>query len=233
MHNLQGLLDNLLGGTCKLFTSRCVSHELKSLGPDFKPATLAARSHALHHCGHERPLESASECLMEQVGAANASHWVVATQDKALQAKLAKVPGAPVVFASVNGVHLSEPSDTAKALIASGTAAQQALPLHELNSVELHDLHLLRQRDEGWKKFRQRKARGPNPLAIKKKKKESSKGVGGKSSSGDGKKGEAAAAAAGGGSGSGGEEGAAAKKKRKRKRKGSDASTAAGGEGSG
>lgn len=66
--NLQSLLNTLLGGTCKLFTSKCVSAELKALGPEFAAAGAAARAQALHHCGHEPALDSASDCLAEQVG---------------------------------------------------------------------------------------------------------------------------------------------------------------------
>jgi rRNA-processing protein FCF1 len=236
--NLQGLLDTLLGGTCKLFTSRCVSAELRALGPEFAAAAAAAKSHALHHCGHDPPRGAAADCLGEQVGPANSGRWIVATQDRALQAALAKVPSAPVVFASVNGLHLTEPSDTARALVASGTAAAQALPLHELGTEALWDLHTLRARDEGWKKFRQKRAKGPNPLSVKakaKKKKakggggggggsDSGKGGGGGEGAGGGKPAKGGGAGGGGGSGGegggkgGGEGGASAKKKRKRKK---------------
>ncbi|GBF92380.1 hypothetical protein Rsub_05582 [Raphidocelis subcapitata] len=221
--NLQGLLDNLLGGTTKLFTPRCVGAELRALGPEFAAAAAAARSQALHHCGHEPPLESASDCLAEQVGPANDGHWVVATQDKALQAALARVPGAPVVFASVNGIHLTEPSDTARALIASGTAAAQALPLHELRTEALHDLQELRPRDEGWKKFRQKRAKGPNPLAVQRKKKKKGKPQrgGGGGGGGEGSGGE-------GGGGSGGEGGGKRKRKRKKGKAGGDGGGGAG-----
>jgi U3 small nucleolar RNA-associated protein 23 len=244
MVNLQGLLDNLLGGPCKLFTPRCVSHELKSLGPEFAAAAQAARSHALHHCAHEPPLAAASDCLLEQVGPANPGHWVVATQDKALQAALSKVPGAPIVFASVNGVHLTEPSRTARILIATGTAAAQALPLHELNTEALHDLHELQQKDEGFKKFRRKRARGPNPLAAKKKKKgdgaASKRGAGGGGGGGEGKgkKGKKEGAGGGDTAAAAGAEGAAAAEKKKRKRKrskggGGEGAAAAGGGGGG
>jgi hypothetical protein len=156
------------------------------------------------------------------VGPANTAHWVVATQDRALQAALAKVPGAPVVFASVNGLHLAEPTDTARGLVASGAAAAQALPLHELGSEALRDLYTLRARDEGWKKFRQKKAKGPNPLAAKKKKTKAGAGKGGggsgSSGGGGGAKSGGGEGGSGGGGGSGGEGEGGGKRKRKRKR---------------
>jgi hypothetical protein len=34
----------------------------------------------------------------------------------------------------------------------------------------LKDLHELRPKDDGWKKFRRKKTKGPNPLAVRQKK---------------------------------------------------------------
>eukprot|EP00878_Enallax_costatus_P023028 GHUV01024477.1.p1 GENE.GHUV01024477.1~~GHUV01024477.1.p1 ORF type:complete len:127 (+),score=56.53 GHUV01024477.1:319-699(+) len=76
----------------------------------------------------------------------------------------------PVLFATVNGLHLAEPPEQAKAAIAADHAAAQALPKHERQTEALKDLAELRPRDEGWKKFRQKKVKGPNPLAVRKKK---------------------------------------------------------------
>lgn len=85
------------------------------------------------------------------------------------QAELGALKAVPVLFASVNGLHLAEPPEQAKAAIAAGHAAAQALPKHELQTEALKDLNELRPRDEGYKKFRRRKIKGPNPLAVKKK----------------------------------------------------------------
>ncbi|GIL65245.1 hypothetical protein Vafri_19059, partial [Volvox africanus] len=46
-------LPKLLGGTCKLYTTKCVTQELVSLGKEFSAAAAAARSLTLHKCGHE------------------------------------------------------------------------------------------------------------------------------------------------------------------------------------
>jgi hypothetical protein len=66
---LADAITNLLGGTCKLFTTPCISHELKSMGPDTAAAAAAARRHQLHKCEHD-PCKLPAECLLEQVGAA-------------------------------------------------------------------------------------------------------------------------------------------------------------------
>lgn len=66
--SLQELLEKLLGAPCKLFTTKCVSHELKQLGDDFRPSFLLAKKQQLHKCAHETPI-SAADCLLQQIGA--------------------------------------------------------------------------------------------------------------------------------------------------------------------
>lgn len=152
----------------KLFTTPCISKELKSLGPDFAATAAAARQQQLHKCEHS-PAMAPSECLLAAAAAGNPQHWWVASQDRALQAQLASMTAVPVLFASVNGLHLAEPPEQAKAAIAADHAAAQALPKHELASEQLRDLQQLRPKDDSWKKFRRRKTKGPNPLAVRKK----------------------------------------------------------------
>jgi U3 small nucleolar RNA-associated protein 23 len=168
MPHLQDLLSRLLGGDVKLFTTPCISKELKALGPDFAATATTARQQQLHKCEHTPP-QPPSDCLLAAVAGGNKQHWWVATQDKALQAELAGMQAVPVLFASVNGLHLAEPPEQAKAAIAAGHAAAQALPRHELASEPLRDLAELRPKDESWKKFRRKKVKGPNPLAVRKK----------------------------------------------------------------
>lgn len=212
--HLQELLARLLGGEVKLFTTPCISKELASLGAQFANATAAARAQQLHKCGHA-PALTPCDCLLEAVGGGNKQHWWVATQDKSLQAALEQVQGVPVLFASVNGLHLSDPPEASKAAIAAGTAQAQALPAHERHTDALKDLDELRPKDESYKAFRRKHAKGPNPLAVKKKKTAKKQQT----------PAAAAAAAAEGGGGGGGAAGeaaaaaaAAAKKKRKRRK---------------
>lgn len=51
-------------------------------------------------------------------GDKNEEHFFVATQDKALQRKCMAVPGGAVLFASVNGVHMEQPSELQKQTVA-------------------------------------------------------------------------------------------------------------------
>jgi U3 small nucleolar RNA-associated protein 23 len=151
----------------------------------------------------------------KQVRRGNPDHWFIATQDKALQAQVACRTGVPLVFASVNGLHLADPPEQAKAAIAATQAADQVLPAHERTTGALKDLEELKPKDESWKKFKRKKTKGPNPLSVKKKQKKGPQ----PQHRPKGPDGSAAAAAAAGGGGDGASsEAAAAAKKRKRKK---------------
>lgn len=168
LKSLQDHIPKLLGGPCKLFVTTCVVKELKSLGKEFQPTVAAAKQYQLHKCGHETKMP-AMECLQDALGSRNAEHWWVATQDKQLKQKLSQSPGMPLIFATVNGIHLSDPSETSKDSVHK-TRAVEAVPEHELRSEALRDLPQLHAH-KGGAKFRRNKAKGPNPLAVKKRQK--------------------------------------------------------------
>ena len=64
----QEALEKLLGATCKAFTTKCVSLELKGLGDDYRDSFQTAKRQQLHKCGHEQPI-SAADCILQQIGA--------------------------------------------------------------------------------------------------------------------------------------------------------------------
>ncbi|KAJ9530030.1 hypothetical protein QJQ45_023316 [Haematococcus lacustris] len=184
--NLTDLYDHiarLLGGRVKLYVTRCMTRELEDLGVEVKEAShyalpgvsgtmqalAAARGFNLHKCEHGRGECSAAACIQEQIGDSNPSRWWVATQDRAVRAALALVPGCPLIFATVNGIHLEEPQGLSLTTAHQESEAHQALPAHERCSQALQDLDSLRRRPATKSIFRRNKAKGPNPLSVRKK----------------------------------------------------------------
>ena len=51
-------------------------------------------------------------------GEKNGGHYFVASQDLELRRKLGNIVGGATLFISVNGVHISQPTDTQRALAA-------------------------------------------------------------------------------------------------------------------
>eukprot|EP00798_Chlamydomonas_sp_ICE-L_P000343 gene343-1718_t len=144
LKDLDNHISRLLGCKCKLYVTRCVTQELKGLGSEFKEAATASHKLDLHKCGHENKAEPAHECLTEVIGKDNGGHWWVATQDKALRQSLGKIPGTPIIFATVNGLHLETPSEMARSTAKEVEDDSMALPKHERESAALKDLEQLR-----------------------------------------------------------------------------------------
>ncbi|KAK6912900.1 rRNA-processing protein Fcf1/Utp23 [Dillenia turbinata] len=106
-------LSNLLsvGGNAgaKLFTTRCVLAELKSLGDSYSESLEAAHNLMIARCDHTSR-KSAVACIMEIVGENNPEHFFVATQDTELRKKFYEIPGVPLIFGLRNSLLLEPPS---------------------------------------------------------------------------------------------------------------------------
>uniref|UniRef100_A0A5B6YH54 UTP23 sensor motif region domain-containing protein n=1 Tax=Davidia involucrata TaxID=16924 RepID=A0A5B6YH54_DAVIN len=102
-------ISNILGATVKVFTTRCVLAELKSLGDSYTESLKAAHSLMTARCDHEKR-KSAVACIMEIIGEKNPEHFFVATQDADLRKKFQEIPGVPVIFGLRNALFLERPS---------------------------------------------------------------------------------------------------------------------------
>lgn len=202
------LVARLLGDQVKCYTTSCVQHELKKLGKEVAGARQLLKRYPLHKCGHEERC-SAADCLLAQLGDKNEEHFFVATQDKALQRRCMAVPGGAVLFASVNGVHLEQPSALQKQAVAQEEQKHMAPSQAELQTAALQDVAAAGQpRDRP--PLRRKRAKGPNPLSALPKKKKKGAGGSGEQQQRQGP------AGAGGGEG----EQQAGKRKRQRRRGG-------------
>ncbi|KAL8211026.1 hypothetical protein R6Q57_005463 [Mikania cordata] len=106
-------LSNILGAPVKMFTTRCVLAELKSLGETYSDSYNVACDLAPARCDHEKR-KSAVACLAEVIGESNSEHFFVASQDVDLRKKFQEIPAVPVIFALRNALFLESPSQSQK-----------------------------------------------------------------------------------------------------------------------
>ncbi|CAK9141771.1 unnamed protein product [Ilex paraguariensis] len=102
-------LSNTLGATVKIFTTRCVLAELRSLGDSYSESLNEARKLMIARCEHEKR-KSAVACITEVIGESNPEHFFIATQDADLRKKFQEIPGVPVIFGLRNALFLEQPS---------------------------------------------------------------------------------------------------------------------------
>ncbi|KAK6159452.1 hypothetical protein DH2020_006766 [Rehmannia glutinosa] len=193
-------LANTLGATVKIFTTRCVLAELRSLGDAYSDSLNAARNLITARCDHEKR-KSAEACITEVIGENNSEHFFVATQDAELRKKFQEIPGVPVIYGLRNALFLERPSTfqhefaktveeershmtdleykmlkVKKRKVATDEARDfpDANEDHEDRILEAQDLkrNIKRNRMDTKDKaqFKRKKAKGPNPLSCKKKK---------------------------------------------------------------
>ncbi|KAI8538908.1 hypothetical protein RHMOL_Rhmol09G0139900 [Rhododendron molle] len=193
-------LSNILGGAVKVFTTRCVLAELKSLGESYSESLKTARELITARCDHEKR-KSAVACMMEVVGEKNPEHFFLATQDADLREKLQEVPGVPLIFGLRNALLLESPSafqrqfakSTEEGRLHMSEAeykmlrtkntleAEEAMKFADANESEGDQnggTQAMRKANDGGKRigvkdkvqFKRKKAKGPNPLSCKKKK---------------------------------------------------------------
>lgn len=169
------VISKLLGAPIRLLTSRCVLTELKALGKDFKGThTFARKACAIHACGHEDTSLAASSCLSTCIGISNPEHFFVATQDPELRKAIADVPGGAVIFMSGNGIHLEQPSRLQQQAADQEGQQQAGVSAQELQSGALKDLAELQKEPKQKSLFRRNRAKGPNPLSMRKAKRKAS-----------------------------------------------------------
>uniref|UniRef100_A0A061R8Q4 U3 small nucleolar RNA-associated protein 23 n=1 Tax=Tetraselmis sp. GSL018 TaxID=582737 RepID=A0A061R8Q4_9CHLO len=192
----QEALAKMLNAKIKIFTSKCVTKELRDLGKDFEETFRLAKSVCIGaSCEHSGDEWGAAECITDLIGETNAERFFVATQDAELRKRLSKIPGVPCIFVHANGLTLEEASAEQESI-----AKKVEESYRTIGAAETKILDGVSKRQERTK-FRKRKAKGPNPLAVKKPSKKNAA--------------EKKPAASGGG----GEPAAGRKRKRPRRRK--------------
>merc|ERR1711904_38556 len=166
--DVESTLSKLLMGSVRAFTTRYTLHELQSLGSEYKATLAAARRLERHKCSFDGKVDTASECMKSEIGTRNESHFFVATQDKDLQKYLSKVSVVPIIFKGVNGVSLLKPALTLKNSVNKASMARMGVQQYEKETAVMKELVDERYGQRQIAK-RKKKAKGPNPLSVKKK----------------------------------------------------------------
>eukprot|EP00262_Sarcandra_glabra_P016748 TRINITY_DN555_c2_g2_i1.p1 TRINITY_DN555_c2_g2~~TRINITY_DN555_c2_g2_i1.p1 ORF type:complete len:287 (+),score=49.18 TRINITY_DN555_c2_g2_i1:89-949(+) len=122
-------LSNLLGSPTKLFVTRCILEELKTLGDSYSQSLQAARNLFTARCDHEQR-KSAAKCIEGIIGANNPEHYFLATQDTDLQKIFQAIPGVPVIYGLRNSLYLEPPSASQRQFVKS--TEEERLRMSEL-----------------------------------------------------------------------------------------------------
>lgn len=169
---LKEALPKLLSGAATPVVTRCILEELRTLGNDFSEAAAFAKRCIREPCAHGATRKSASECISAFLDKGNSSKLILATNDTDVSLRAMEKCDIPIVnIANQTRLVLRKPTATAientrHAREEKNTSLQgsdKAL-LAEINAKKPLKLKL--------GIVRKRRAKGPNPLSMKKGKKD-------------------------------------------------------------
>lgn len=163
-------LPQVLGGACRLFVTNCVMHLLRqaartSQDPLITNAPFAARRLELRRCRHDEPLDAAA-CLLDLIGTHNPFHYGVASDSDDLKQQVRQIAGVPIIYLERGTPLLEAPTTlTMRVMQERERAKRSVTPLEAtLINKTLGEIS----KPEILSKHKRRRAKGPNPLSVKK-----------------------------------------------------------------
>ncbi|KAF5297701.1 hypothetical protein FQA39_LY12032, partial [Lamprigera yunnana] len=153
-----------LNSELKFRTTPCVIIETEKLGKQVMGALVILKKFLVHKCSHVTKPIPGAECLLSMVQDMNPNHYLIATQDLDLQAKIRALPAVPLLYFVRKTPVLDQPSkeslDEARNMM--GLDRHERLKINELKAQHgIVETKVIR---------RKRYKGGPNPLSCKKKK---------------------------------------------------------------
>ncbi|XP_043864955.1 rRNA-processing protein UTP23 homolog [Drosophila mojavensis] len=150
----------------KLLTTQCVILEAEAVGAPLLGALSIVKQFYVHKCGHEGKPVAAAQCLKSMT---KDNRYIVATQDRLLQASLRKVPGRCLLYLHKATPVLEAPSDASKKWVQK-KAKKLMLGQHEQKIEYMKEKQGLKPA-EPVKPKKVKGPKNPNPLSCKKSKK--------------------------------------------------------------
>ncbi|EDW64394.1 rRNA-processing protein UTP23 homolog [Drosophila virilis] len=151
----------------KLLTTQCIILEAEALGAPLTGALTIVKQFHVHKCGHEGKPVAAAECLKSMT---KDNRYIVASQDRLLQASLRKVPGRCLLYLHKATPVLEAPSDASKKWVQK-RAKNLMLGKQEEKIQYMKEKQGLKPTETPVHPKKCKGPKNPNPLSCKKSKK--------------------------------------------------------------
>lgn len=156
---------------CELFVPRAALEELKMLGETTKEAYELAQSFKVAEA-YDQPEADAvdvSKVVQSIIGDKNDRKFVVCTQEVELRKALRLVPGVPLIYLNRSVLVFEEISRATLAIVRQEEKANMAkLDVNEKRKLEQMQEGEDGQDHEEKQRLAKKRAKGPNPLSVKK-----------------------------------------------------------------
>lgn len=166
---LKRSLPKLLGAPAYPVVTECVVRELRRLGDDFTNAAIFAKRVKRVPCVHDGKADVA-ECLLSHLRSPSHAAFVLATNDPEASQKAARVPGVAIVsILNQKKLILQAPS----LATINYVKRSQKTKIHSLSDSDRALVQEVKAAEDSLRKGRivrkkRKRAKGPNPLSVKK-----------------------------------------------------------------
>uniref|UniRef100_A0A182RMB0 rRNA-processing protein UTP23 homolog n=1 Tax=Anopheles funestus TaxID=62324 RepID=A0A182RMB0_ANOFN len=152
----------------KPIVTACIITETDNLGPAFISISQLLKKFLVHRCGHEKqPLDGAA-CIKAMT---KTCHYIVATQDRALQQWVRDSPGIPLFYLHNGSVPtLVQPSEAHRQAATDGQKNRIGIRELDQSTIQLKAKEGITAPETNVRK-KPKKPKNPNPLSCKKSKK--------------------------------------------------------------
>jgi len=183
---MKSSLEKLLGEKVVLIIPSCIFKEVQSIENKIPGLLKLLSQYKIEECSHG--LLSPTNCIRDYIGNKNQSKYFVATQDNFLRIQLRNIPGVPLIFFEQNMLLMDKPSKRSieaserREDLKEDPQKKEKKILNEKKE-EIKDFLVAEFKESKYYKRKQeeyklnklmgyirKKAKGPNPLSIKKKK---------------------------------------------------------------
>ena len=183
---MKSSLEKLLGEKVVLIIPSCIFKEVQSIENKIPGLLKLLSQYKIEECSHG--LLSPTNCIRDYIGNKNQSKYFVATQDNFLRIQLRNIPGVPLIFFEQNMLLMDKPSKVSieaserRENLKEDPQKKEKKILNEKKE-EIKDFLIAEFKESKYYKRKQeeyklnklmgnirKKAKGPNPLSIKKKK---------------------------------------------------------------
>jgi len=183
---MKSSLEKFLDEKVILIIPSCIFKEVQSIESKIPGLLKLLSQYKIEQCKHN--LLTPTNCIRDYIGKKNNSKYFVATQDNFLRVQLRKIPGVPLIFFEQNMLLMDKPSrisieasERRENLKEDPKQKEKKLLSEKKDEIsnflveEFKNSKYYKQKQEEFKinklmgKIR-KKAKGPNPLSVKKKK---------------------------------------------------------------
>ncbi|KAI9474749.1 hypothetical protein LPJ78_005415 [Coemansia sp. RSA 989] len=165
--DLSKALEEVVGGKVRVLITYCSICDIRKDSPQREKAIATSKGFEKRRCPHKTPIKGI-DCMKEIMGDSNKHNYCVAVQDQEMRSKLRQIKGVPILHVSHSVVVLEPIPRHVRDAGKDRLGDKAGLTELERKMLKTVKEEARQARGSLRPKRKIKKAKGPNPLAVKK-----------------------------------------------------------------